>query len=101
MHGIFDNVLVAVALLASVLYVLSSLGPRSLRYRLLAAMSRWVARFPGFLGLRRVAQRLAAAAGRAVGGSAGCNGCSSAPASTKKLLKSEIGVPVGKIGKRA
>ena len=98
MNGIMDNVLVGLALLASALYVLSSLGPRSLRFRLLAAMSRSVARLPG---LRRVAQRLAAAAGRAAGPGGGCNSCSSSPAAAKAPRKSVMGVPVGKNGKRA
>jgi hypothetical protein len=101
MNGIIDNALVGFALLASALYVLTSLGPRSLRYRLLAALSRWVARLPEFLRLRRVAQRLAAAAGRAAGPGGGCNGCSSSPASAKAPRKSAMGVPAGKNGKRA
>lgn len=101
MNGIIDNVLVGLALLASALYVLTSLGPRSLRYRLLAAMSRWVSRFPEFLRLRRVAQRLAAAAGRAAGPGGGCNSCSSSPTSAKAPRKSAIGTPVGRNGKRA
>lgn len=101
MNGIIDNVLVGLSLLASALYVLTSLGPRSLRYRLLAAMSRWLARLPGFLRLRRVAQRLAAAAGRAAGPGGGCNSCSASPASAKAPRKRAMGVPVGKNGKRA
>ncbi|HWG70036.1 MAG TPA: DUF6587 family protein [Steroidobacteraceae bacterium] len=101
MNGIIDNVLVGLALLASALYVLTSLGPRSLRYRLLAAMSRQVARLPEFLRLRRAAQRLAAAAGRAAGAGGGCNGCSSSPASAKAPRKSLSGLPVGKHGRRA
>jgi len=87
MNGIIDNALVGLALLASALYALTSLGPRSLRFRLLAAMSRWVSRFPGILGMRRVAQRLAAAAGRAAGAGGGCNSCSSSPASAKAPRK--------------
>jgi len=61
MNSVIDNSLVGLALLVSAGYALLSLGPRSLRRRLLAARSRAAARAPAFLGLRRTAQRLAVA----------------------------------------
>src|SRR5258706_13582434 len=72
MNGVIDGSLVALALLASGGYVLLSLGPRSLRRRLLAALSQAAARAPAFLGLRRMAQRLAASARKAPRGCGGC-----------------------------
>src|SRR5258707_12310065 len=67
MNGVIDGSLVALALLASGGYVLLSLGPRSLRRRLLAALSQAAARAPAFLGLRRMAQRLPASARKGPG----------------------------------
>ena len=61
MNSVLDNALVGLALLVSAGYALFSLGPRSLRPRLLGALSRAAARAPALLGLRRTAQWLAAA----------------------------------------
>ena len=46
MNGVIDNSLVGLALLVSAGYALSSLGPKSLRRRLLEALSRAAARAP-------------------------------------------------------
>jgi hypothetical protein len=59
MNSVIDNSLVGLALLVSAGYALLSLGPRSLRRRLLAVLSRATA----LLGLRRTAERLAVASG--------------------------------------
>src|ERR1700722_4146741 len=50
MNGILDNSLVGLALLASAVYAIASLGPRSLRRRILGVLSRAAARAPAFLG---------------------------------------------------
>jgi hypothetical protein len=101
MNSILDNSLVGLALLVSAGYAVSSLGPRSLRRRALSALSGALARAPAFLGLRRIAQRLAAAsASKAQGACGGCDSCGSeAPAKTSPAA--EVRVPVTKIGRRA
>ncbi len=102
MNSVIDNSLVGLALLGSAGYALLSLGPRSLRRRWLAALSRATARAPAFLGLRRTAQRLAvASAGKAHGACGGCDDCGTEQSVTKKSDAGEITVPVEKIGRRA
>jgi hypothetical protein len=102
MNSVIDNSLVGLALLVSAGYALLSLGPRSLRRRLLAALSRAAARAPAFLGLRRTAQRLAvASAGKTHGACGGCDDCGAEKAPAKKSAATEITVPMGKIGRRA
>jgi hypothetical protein len=106
MNGILDDSLVGLALLVSAGYAVSSLGPRRLRQRLLAALSRLLARAPAFLGLGRMAQWLAvASAGKAQGACGGCDNCGSeqTPAqksSTQDARASEVRVPITKIGRR-
>jgi len=107
MNGILDGSLVCLALLLSVGYALLSLGPRSLRRRLLAALSGAAARAPAVLGLRAAAQRLStAAAGKSQGACGGCDDCGTSAADTTKspakdLPTAEVRVPVAKIGRRA
>lgn len=106
MNNVLDALLVGLALLASVGYALTSLGPRSLRRRLLVGLSRLMARAPAFLGLQRTAQRLAvAAAGKAQGACGGCDDCGSekAPATAASTQQSpglEVRVPLTKISRR-
>jgi hypothetical protein len=100
-NSVIDNSLVGLALLVSAGYAWISLGPRSLRRQLLAALSRATARAPKFLGLRRTAQWLAASAGKAGGACGGCDDCGAEKAPAKKSAAAEITVPVGKIGRRA
>jgi hypothetical protein len=79
-----------------------SLGPRSLRRRILGVLSHGAARAPAFLGLGRAAQRLAAAsAAKAQGACGGCENCSSEPTTAPQPPKAEIRVPVARIGRRA
>jgi hypothetical protein len=107
MNSILDNSLVGLALLVSAGYAVSSLGPRSLRQRLLAVLSRLLARAPVFLGLGRMARWLAvASASKAQGACGGCDNCGSEQASAQKSSTQdsrahEVRVPVTKIGRRA
>jgi len=113
MNSILDNFLVGLVLLISAGYLVSSLGPRSLRRGLLGALSRLAALAPKFLGLRRLAAWLAgASAGKSRGACGGCDGCGSAPPSASQHNKSqstqttqpsvtEVSVPAAKIGRRA
>jgi hypothetical protein len=102
MNGVIDSSLVALVLLVSAGYAVLSLGPRSLRRRLLAALGRVTALAPAFLGLRRTAQWLAAAsAGKAAGACGGCDNCGSEKTPAKESAAAEIAVPVSKIGRRA
>jgi len=100
MNGILDGFLVGLALLASAGYAAVSLGPRSLRRRILGVLSHGAARAPAFLGLGRSAQRLAAAA-KAQGACGGCDNCGSEPKTAPQPTKAEIRVPVARIGRRA
>jgi hypothetical protein len=106
MNAVLDFLLVGFALLASGVYALLSLGPRSLRRRLLTGLSRLLTLAPAFFGLRRTAQRLAvAAAGKAHGACGGCDDCGSqetpGTANEQQASAVEIRVPVTKIGRRA
>ena len=105
MNSILDNALVGLVLLASAGYAVASLGPRSLRRRILGVLSRAAAQAPAFLGLGRTAQRLAAAS-MATGGCGGCDSCAGEQVAAEKspMQKSsaaEVRVPVGEIGRRA
>ena len=101
MNSVIDDSLVGLALLVSGGYALLSLGPKSLRRRLLAGLSRAMARAPAFLGLRQAAQRLAVASvGKTQGACGGCDDCGSGKTPAKPVA-AEIGVPMGKIGRRA
>jgi hypothetical protein len=102
MNSILDGFLVGVALLASAGYAVLALGPRGLRGRLLASLSRVTARAPAFLGLRRTAQRLATAAtGKSPGACGGCDDCGSEKAPAAQAPAAEVRVPMRKIGRRA
>jgi len=99
MMGIIDNVLVGLALLISVGYAAMSLGPKSMRRALLGALSRLLARAPVSLGLRRSAERLANAAGKAQGACGGCDGCASEQ--PVQAPRSEVRIPVTHVGRRS
>ncbi|HWX79333.1 MAG TPA: DUF6587 family protein [Steroidobacteraceae bacterium] len=103
MSTVLDNFLVGLALLVSVGYAVSSLGPRPLRNRLLAALSRLMARAPAFIGLKGVARRLSAAS-RPVPGAAGacggCDNCGTAQTEAPHSASAEVKVPVANIGRR-
>jgi hypothetical protein len=106
MNTILDNSLVGLALLASAGYAVTALGPRSLRRRLLGVLGRAAAHAPAFLGLGRLAQRLAAASEtKAQGACGGCDNCGSEPATTPGTMAPqvenvEVRVPVARIGRR-
>jgi hypothetical protein len=107
MNSVLDSMLVGLALLASAGYALLSLGPRSLRRRLLVGLSRLAAHAPAFFGLRRASQWLAvAAAGKAHGACGGCDDCGAdkvvaSKADPQESPVVEIRVPVTKISRRA
>lgn len=102
MRSLLDDALVGVLLLASVLYALFALGPRTLRARMMAAMARAL---PRFLGLGALAQRLEAAAGSVRAACGGCDSCAPVQeprpqSSATGPSKPEISVPVERIGRR-
>ena len=100
MNSFLDGSLVGLAVLASAGYALSSLGPTSVRRRLLAVLSGAAAHAPAFLGLNRTAQRLkVAAAGKAKGACGGCDNCGDEQAA-QTSPEAEVRVPVAKIGRR-
>jgi hypothetical protein len=106
MNTLLDNLLVGGAILLSAVYAVAKLGPRSLRTRMLAALSRRLAAAPSFLGLGRLSKGLATAAGKAQGACGGCDNCGteSAPApqsAASAQSSAEVTVPVANIGRRA
>jgi hypothetical protein len=101
MSNFLNNSLVGLALLLSTGYVISSLGPRSLRQRFLAALSRVLTRAPAFLGMGRMSQKLAAASiVKAKGACGGCDNCGTEQTTAPQSGATEIKVPVEKIGRR-
>jgi hypothetical protein len=101
MSRILDHVLVGLVLIASASYAAAALGPRSLRRRVLAALSRVMARAPALLGLRRMAEWLALrSAGKAPGACGGCDSCGPEQTTAQKPADSEVRVPVSNIRRR-
>lgn len=100
MNEVLDDFLVGVVLLVSLGYALAKLGPRSLRQRIFAAMSRVLASAPAFFGLERAAQRLGDASGKTLGACGGCDNCGTQSSSVPQQQQPEINVPVARIGRR-
>jgi hypothetical protein len=101
MHSFLDDLLVGVALLASVIYAVFSLGPRTLRGRLLVAASALLRRLPRALRLHGVALRLDAAAMRKTKGACGgCDDCGSEQSPTAQRSGSDVRISVSEIGRR-
>ena len=101
MNTLLDNSLVGGAILLSAIYAVAKLGPRDLRKRMLAALSRALAAAPPFPGLRRVQQNLAnAAAGKAQGACGGCDNCGTESSSEPQPSSGEIRIPVANIGRK-
>jgi hypothetical protein len=111
MNSVIDYSLVGLLLLLSTGYAFASLGPRSLRPRLLAAFGRLLAGLPDVLGLKGVSQRLSSAStAKAAGACGGCDNCGSAAAAEQSSATqlppaqgaspAEVRVPVAKIGRR-
>jgi hypothetical protein len=108
MNGVLDVFLVGLVLLASAGYAVLALGPRTLRPRAYAALSRLLSRAPGCCGLEGIARRLAAASGKAGGACGGCDTCGSEAAGSAgaagdglQSAAGEVRIPVSKVGKRA
>ena len=105
MNTLLDNSMVGLALLVSMGYAVASLGPRALRNRMLAALSRLLARAPAYLALGRAARRLSAASiatsSAAAGACGGCDNCGAEHAAAPQSAAAEVNVPVANIGRRA
>jgi hypothetical protein len=99
MSSLLDFSLVGLVLLASAGYAVLALGPRSLRPRVYASLSRLMLRAPGWLGLEGIARRLAAASGKAGGACGGCDTCGSEPAESAGSA-GEVRISASDIGKR-
>jgi hypothetical protein len=102
MNHWLDQVLVGMVLAVSAGYALMSLGPRSLRVRILTLLGRAVSGLPRWSSLTALAQKLdAAAAAKPKGACGGCDNCGTSTGSTTQSGPTEIKIPVGKIGRRA
>jgi hypothetical protein len=97
-----DEFLVGGALLASILYALISLGPRSLKRGLAVRAAALLRSVPTMPGLRSLSRRLEiAAAVKPTGACGGCDDCGSAPApESSGAAEPEVRIPVSTIGKR-
>ena len=101
MHNVLDEMLVGGVLVASVLYAALSLGPRTLRGRLLAGASGLLRHAPARSGLRALATRLdTAAAAKTTGSCGGCDNCGSEQSPAAPSSGSEFRVAVSQLGKR-
>jgi len=99
MHRFVDNLSVGLALLASLIYAIVSLGPLALRQRLLAGTAAVLGHLPRFFGVRNLAERLRMAAGESPGACGGCDSCGAKPVPTDKASQ-DVAVPLSKIGRR-
>jgi hypothetical protein len=78
MNVVLDDSLVGLVLLASATYAVASLGPRTLRVRILSGLGRAAARLPAAFGLGSTGRRITAAAtAKTAGSCGGCDGCGS------------------------
>jgi hypothetical protein len=84
MSTLLDILLVGTALLASVLYAIVALGPRTWRRRMAAALSSW--------GLARIAPKTSGSCG-------GCDNCA-APDAKDATTGPETRIPLDEIGRR-
>jgi hypothetical protein len=84
MSNLLDLLLVGAALLASILYAIVALGPRTWRRRIAAALAA--------CGLARVAPKSSGACG-------GCDNCA-APDTKESTAGAETRVPLEDIGRR-
>jgi hypothetical protein len=101
MSRLLDHLLVGLVLIVSAAYAVAALGPRSVRRRVLAALSRVMARAPASLGLRRMAEWLAVrSAGKAQGACGGCDSCGPEQPPAPKSPDTEVSVPLSDIGRR-
>jgi hypothetical protein len=108
MNHWLDQSLVGLLLAASAGYALLTLGPKTLRKSILAAMSKLAAGAPRVFGLAQWAQRLqAAAAAKPKGTCGGCEDCGTGTTSSNPTASGapstprEINIPPGKIGRRS
>ena len=100
MNKLLDNGLVALALIASAGYALSSLGPKTLRRQLWTALARLAARVPPGMHLGGIARRLAEAAAKSSAACGGCGSCGSTSDEAPLGRAPEVRVPLESIGKR-
>jgi hypothetical protein len=102
MNGLLDDVLVGILLAAACGYAVFSLGPRTLRGRLMAAAGAVLFRVPAVFGLRTIAQRLASTATvKSTGGCGGCDNCGSEQTPEPQSTDGELRIPVSKITRRS
>jgi len=102
-NPVLDDILVAAALLASAVYALFALGPRTLRRRTLERIAGWALRAPAWCGLHDLAARLGAASVKASGACGGCDNCGSEGAATETSASAggdDIKIPLASIGRR-
>ena len=105
MHGLLDEILVGGALLASIVYAIFALGPRTLKRGVAVRAAVLIRSLPTMPGLRSLSRRLeTAAAIKPPGACGGCDNCGSTapapPAESTGSAEPEVRIPVSAIGKR-
>jgi hypothetical protein len=101
MHSLLDEFLVGGALLASIIYALFSLGPRTLKRGVAVRAAALIRSFPAMPGLRSLSRRLEiAAAVKPTGACGGCDDCGSTAPESTGSAEPEVRIPVSTIGKR-
>ena len=106
MHGLLDEILVGGVLLASIVYALLALGPRSLRRGLAVRAAAWIRSVSTLPGLRALSRRLQTAAAKPAGACGGCDDCASGQSKDAQAPEPtgsagpEVRIPVSTIGKR-
>src|SRR5271155_2685120 len=112
MNKLLDNGLVALRVIASLGYALSSLGPKAPRTRLWTALARLAASAPPGMHLGGIARRLEEGAAKSSGACGGCGSCGSETSDSSAASGGaangraplgrapEVRVPLESIGKR-
>lgn len=104
MSGLVGDLLVALAVLTSVLYAAARLGPKPWRARAFASLAAALDRLPAWGGERRLSRWLCAwltAAATRAGGCGGCGDCADrGPGGAAPTPAAEVHIPPHKIGRR-
>jgi hypothetical protein len=101
MHSLLDELLVGGALLASIIYALFALGPRTLKRGVAVRAAALIRSLPTMPGLRSLSRRLeTAAAVKPAGACGGCDDCGSTAPESTGSAEPEVRILVSTIGKR-
>src|SRR5258708_7926006 len=102
MHSLLDEFLVGGALLASIIYALVALGPRTLTRGVAVRAAALIRSLPTMPGLRSLSRHLETAASvKPTGACGGCDDCGSTAPEPTGSAEPEVRIHVSTIGKRS